>query len=193
MEQQKQAFLARYKEIEAAYLGLEEKQREIQDQLQNLRKEASKKVNFDSKKLLSGMKGESKIESQISGLNKELRSIRETLSEVRANGGLDAICKTDEDLEKLAAPLMDALKKEAKEDEKKRKSLEKRYEKLIEDVLQLEEERESFIREGDKKENILRLIHNSTDLEVDFSEIASKYRFEKAGAYAHLGRVKNFE
>lgn len=190
LEQLKNDFLGRYKEVKAAYDRLELRQNEIKERYRELKKQMSKDTDVDAEKLLSGLKGDSKLESEIASLNNEWKAINETLEAVRSKGGLSYICKTDGELKKLAVPLYENLMKEAEKDEKQRIALEKRYEKVIAEVIQLEEERRAFNEKAEKHSRILRLISENTGFEIKYNQFIKHYKYEKAGILAHLGKVK---
>jgi predicted nucleic acid-binding Zn-ribbon protein len=192
MEQSKQAFLGRKNEISNAYYQLFARRNEIDQKIQQFLREKSEASNeIDAAVLLNETTGTSKIESNLYDLRQERVKIDETISAVTNNGGLDSLLRKDEELKKRASTLIDNLKQVAVEDEKKRLDLEDRYEMVIEQVLQLDQERLAFVEDARKKR---QLFSEAVDVtQQQGISIAKHYSFnkEKEPAYFAIGLARN--
>lgn len=190
----KERFLERYNEIARLHANLWNRQLKIQEEVTNTGKQlaALKEEEITSDGLTELLVEKAQLRSKQSTLHEELKTLRETYEKVRSQGGLDHLLRNDEKLKAAANDAYRELLAEAKKDESVREKLEKRYEKAIDELLQLEEERQAFNSKYDKARALRSKIYKVLNGEVNTLPIKKAYTFKKVSAYAHLGKLKNF-
>lgn len=193
MKQAKQAFEQRWSEINSRYYGLFQRQREIAEELKIVHEYIKQDEAED---IVSGFledDGETQeLKSKLDELNAEHVAINKKINAINSKGGLEALYQSDKQLKELLEPLSKELAKQAKEDEKQRLSLEKRYEKVIDEIIKLDKEKEEFERLATEKRDILVKINKLTGNVDLVSSIRSPYQSTMWHYYRHLGKVKGF-
>lgn len=192
MEQSKRAFLNRQNEIKAAYNKLILRFSVIDNEIRELSKQQKMtETDIDAEKLLSGAeKGNfEEFELKISKLQRERQTVQKSINTINNNGGIESLLRTDKKLDELGSALLEDLKKVALEDEKKRQDLEKRYDKVIQQVLALDQEWIAFNQEAEQKKKLaLNVVNNTSQKNVGLHRV---YKMEKASVYYMLGQVKH--
>ena len=195
MKQAKQAFEQRCNEIGTLYNGLFTRQREISEEIRILSNQISQE---ESESIVEDfLRGADqgvthKLKSKVDELRKEYSTIEKKIIAIHSKGGLTGLYMSDKQLHDLIKPLSKELAAQAKEDEKKRVSLEKRYQKVIDEILKLNEERLEFERLSTEVRGILTKLNKATnDISIS-SDIRPSYKSDMWHYYRHLGKVKNF-
>lgn len=185
LEQTKQEFLNRQREIERAFYKLHQRMVEIPEEIAEKNKERklySSEITAEA--LLTGDPRQIKIETEYEKLVAEKKAVEQTINKVMSKGGIRNIFRTDKELDRLAVPVIEDLKKEAQVDAKKRMDIEKRYEKLIQEIITLDDEWKAFEEEGQKKRNLLSNVQNYTSQSLPGFD--QNYKFGKSGIYYFL-------
>lgn len=185
LEQTKQEFLNRQREIERAFYKLHQRMVEIPEEIGEKNKERklySSEITAEA--LLTGDPRQIKIETEYEKLVAEKKAVEQTINKVMSKGGIRNIFRTDKELDRLAVPVIEDLKKEAQVDAKKRMDIEKRYEKLIQEIITLDDEWKAFEEEGQKKRNLLSNVQNYTSQSLPGFD--QNYKFGKSGIYYFL-------
>ena len=190
MEQSIKAFKQRLNEIDAGYRSLYDRQLSIEDQMRGLQLEVTRaQKEVTAEMLLSGA-----LERNLKNyqeLENELNTLRETYAIVQAKGGLDYLCKTDKQFNELGEALAKDLMKQAKEDDKKRRDLEKRYGKVLAEISKLDEERKAHIQYTEQQTRLAGIIYSKTAVGIDYQAIAGCYNLSNPSLYRHLGNTKH--
>lgn len=195
MEEMKQAFLKRFNEVKGAYDRLFTRQAEIRKEMGKLHKQMREETGGITAETLlaAGKGGDSSYKSKLNDLSDEMRWTNETIDSLSGKGGYSALLKTDKEFEELARPLLAAVEKDLKEDVKKRQALESKYEKVIEEVLKLEEERREYQLHTEKKLNLLSMISANTNIPVKHHNFQKEYRLARNNIYHQLGKIKGMK
>jgi hypothetical protein len=181
----KTQFMNRLLEIKRVYGGLTSRQHQIMDELNKLRKQEKESENDIDVVALMDPKAnpKEKYKSKKKDLKEELAAVREKASIIHRNGGVQYLGRKDMELNDLATPLLDELLKQTKVDKKRKEDLEKRYDKLILEVVKLENEREEFNRDADKMNSLMSAIHSNTNVRCDnLSEFRQVYDYSNKHA-----------
>jgi hypothetical protein len=179
MEQSKTAFLTRFNTLHQAYNELIERQKDLSKRINiiNLKKnemlpgsEINAEILLDSKQFDGPLLT---VEKELEALKKEFASVTEKINAVPHIGGKGELFKTDKQLTNLAEPFVKDLIKQAKEDSKNKKDLEKRYAALLEELIQLDAERNQYLTDGVEKRRLLATVLDNTKVSLKDSEIQS--------------------
>jgi hypothetical protein len=194
MEEAKQAFLNRYNEIKSLHDGIFSRQNKIREELNGLGRELAKfkKEDIDVDSISENLKQKLDLKSKRSKLHDELNALYETGDKIYRLGGLQNLLMSDEALKAAGEKLHKALIIEAKKDANVRENLEKRFEKAINELQKLEEDRQVFIENTKEKKHLLSQAYQFTGGTFDILAIKKSYTFEQQDAYVHLGKLKNY-
>lgn len=198
MEQSKTAFFERYDLLMWSIKNLRVREKEIHLRMTEIQKQLNKgdlsnEINAElllTKKPISLAGG---LENELKNLQKELVDVEEKIRAIPSNGGNSGVLKTDIRLTELAEPLVKDLKKQAKEDLKKRQDLEQRYSKVIDEIIKLNQERNEYGNYCSEMTKIFELISENTNLswETDKQKLYEVYKFPvpQTYLYQYLGQL----
>jgi chromosome segregation ATPase len=179
------AFDERALQISNTFEDLKVRQVEVKEKLDKLSKKPSLE-NISASKLLSGNVKTFSTEKE--DLEDELKHINNFIESTSQLGGVAAICKTDEEMERLALELVESLKLQLKDAAKKKADLENRYEKILSEIALARKEREDFEKEWEQVKEVQARIMRRTNVPI-IQEAVTYYSLSKPRTYQHIDKA----
>lgn len=184
-------FLNRWNEVTSILGGLESRRRNIDKELHEISSQMRKDDNEIVEELLSGKTNDNSfLKSKLNNLRDEQQAIEEKIQIIYKKGGRDYLYANDQTLKELADQFTKEVMQQAKADEKKRLELEKRYDKLVAELMALDNERLEF-NEMQKSRNQLASKIRKAKTDFPQFDFAKCYEFKDVSLYAHLGGIND--
>lgn len=180
-----QAFDERATQILDTFEDLKIRQAELREKLDTLSKKPNLN-NISAAKLMSGNVKNFSTEKE--DLEEELKHINNFIESTNQLGGVAAICKTDAEMERLGQELVESLKLQLKDAEKKKTNLENRYKKILSEIAVLRKEREDFEAEWEQVKEVQARIMRRTNVPI-IQEAVTYYSLSKPRTYQHIDKA----
>lgn len=180
-------FKARTQEIENQFEGLREKKAQLEKEIDEVKQDQNNSPVSVSRLFSNSLRGS---KGKFYDLKEELEAINGFIETTNSMGGLSAVYKTDEQLEKLAVNLLSDIQTEVKNAVKFREGIEKRYENIISEIETAAEEQNQLNDKVQQFKGLLMIIEQRTNLKTDINLTDLNFDHNKIAAYRALGRAK---